>query len=102
MTTEIKRLDTVDMTSQERKTFYALEYTQHIGGGYKTDDCDAYASKVSRDDAAHELAKRLDVSKVIVYDLIGDGYCDRGEAIRYVQANPRINEEQTPRGWGHV
>lgn len=82
----IERLETLDMPSDERRTFYALEWLNPKNGDK---DVYVYSQEAERDRCAeHELRSGY---KVCIYDIVAHFNSDLTEAEDFARDNMRIN-----------
>ena len=85
---KIEELDAADMTSNERRTYYVLEWLTTEG----YDDCAVMLDKLGRTARAVELQTEHEVKRIITYDLIADGLTDVIEAQRSGETNSRLQD----------
>ncbi|WP_059944220.1 hypothetical protein [Burkholderia territorii] len=82
----IPRLATLDFTSDETCTFYAVEWINAAGEWF----IDVYRQEAGRDDHAVQL--HSDGAKsVVIYDLIGPFNADIDEAGDFARDNRRLH-----------
>jgi len=85
---EIEQLPMLDMTSDETRIYYAVEWTNSLGERY----VDVYAQPDSRDKHARHMADNPSSGmRVMVYDIRCPFNTDIDEAQDFARDNARIN-----------
>jgi hypothetical protein len=77
---KIARILTMDMTSDERRTFYAVEWQTENGGHY----VDVYSTEDGRDLHALSMVE-MGKKSVVIYDVIAPFHNDADDALDFVK-----------------
>jgi hypothetical protein len=88
---EIKKLSNVSMIGDTRRWFYAIEWIELVGET-PIEQGDVFTDATARDKEAAGLAALRKVTKVVTYDLEGDGMASQGEARSYIECNSRLED----------
>lgn len=88
---EIRKLGRFSMIGDTRRWFYVIEWVEifHVTS---IEQADVFTDAGERDKEAGRLAVLRKVTKVITYDLEGDGMATQGETRSYIEANSRLGD----------